>query len=219
MTAARSSLATWARRIGLVLAAGLVYLVVSIWDRDALMRWIEHASPTRFFIAMAILPTIGVPITPFFLLAGTTFGIALGLVGSLVALFAQLLIAHWIATSRLRRTLATILQRFDYELPDFEGRSRNALRFSLMVKLTPGVPNVVKNYLLASSGVPFGIFVLVSMVVTGVYGAALVVLGESLFQHRSLRAILAVAVVAALGYALVRWLRQTRGTSDAPPRR
>jgi uncharacterized membrane protein YdjX (TVP38/TMEM64 family) len=207
----RTPFATWARRVGIAIAiAGLALLVWTIWDQQALMRWIENASPLRFFIVMSLLPVVGVPITPFFILAGTTFGIAVGLIVALSALLVQLVLSYWIANSRLRGLFEAMLRRFNYELPDFKGESRSAVRFTLMVKATPGIPNVVKNYGLASAGVPLGVFLVVSMALTGAYGAALVVLGESLFQHQSVRALVAIAVVVVLALLLSRWVKRRR---------
>src|SRR5262249_878007 len=87
------------------------------WDRDAIMKWKEEARPLPFFIRMAIAPAFGVPITPLFVLAGATFGRQLGLIGSGVALAANLTFCYWIARSGLRPQLARLMRRFNYDLP------------------------------------------------------------------------------------------------------
>ena len=81
------------------------------------------------------------------------------------------------------------------------------MRFALLVKLAPGVPAFVKNYALGLAGVPFGLYFGLSMAITGVYAAALVVLGESVFDHNPRADDIAVAIVVVLGLG-VWWLRR-----------
>ncbi len=204
----------WARRALVVVGlAAVAYVLWSSWDREAIAAWKQEASPLTFFVVMAIVPALGVPVTPLFILAGATFGRRLGLLGSGIALAANLAICYWIARSGLRRWLVWVLRRFDYELPDFEQRYKGALRFTLMVKLAPGVPAFVKNYGLGVAGVPFSLYFAASMLITGAYGVALIVLGESLFQHDGNRAVVvgALVVVLALG---VWWWRRRRSRQE-----
>lgn len=86
-----------------------------------------------------------------------------------------------------------------------------------LIKLAPGVPGFVKNYGLGAARVPFVIYFTVSMLISGAYAAALIVLGESLFEHELGRGTIAVLVAAVL--ALVLWwalLRQA-ARRDATP--
>ena len=206
------------RRALTVLAlAGLAALLWAIWDGAAVTAWMEEAAPLPYFAAMALLTAVGVPITPFFVVAGATFGVRLGLVGSGIALAASLSLSYWIARGRVRRWLESLLHRYGRELPRFGEAGRNAVRFTLMVKLTPGVPAFVKTYGLAAAGVPFAPYLGVSMLVTGTYAAALVLLGESLLDHDLGRALLPVAVIVLLGAVLL--LVRRRRQSSAGGRR
>ncbi|HKQ68510.1 MAG TPA: VTT domain-containing protein [Polyangiaceae bacterium] len=184
---------------GAVIVAMLAFFVWSGWDSAALLAWKEDASPPVFFGAMSVLPALGVPVTPLFLLAGTTFGVRVGLLGSITALGLNLAICYWIARGGMRPRIEALVRRFDYELPVFEGKSRRTVRFAVAVKLTPGVPAFVKNYVLGMAGVPFALYFGLSMLITGGYAAALVVMGESLFEHDLRQAFAPVAVLAVLG--------------------
>lgn len=198
-------------RIALIFATVVasVLLFRSIWDREAFMTALQDAPPIPFFIAMALLPMVGVPLTPLLIAAGATFGMRLGLAGSLLALAANLVASYFVARSGLRPHLERLFRRFDYELPNFDGRPRNALRFTLMVKFAPGVPAFVKNYGLGVAGVPFTLYFVASMLITGVYSALLVVLGESLFTHETNMVVVAGGAVLLVAFAVYLWRRRS----------
>jgi uncharacterized membrane protein YdjX (TVP38/TMEM64 family) len=190
--------------------AALAVLLWLVWDREAVMTWIRQARPLPFFALMAVAPAFGVPLTPFFILAGATFGGRVGLLGSGLALALNLALCFWIARSGLRPRLASLLRRLGYELPDFGEEGRDVVRFALLVKLAPGVPAFVKTYGLGVAGVPFGLYFAVSMLVTGLYAVSLVVLGESLLEHDLRRALVAGGALVVLLAAAFWGLRRRR---------
>ncbi len=205
------------RALGVAALIVLALLLWSVWDHEALITWMREARPLPFFAAMAVLPALGVPFTPFFILAGATFGGRVGLVGSLLALGANLTLCYWIAQSSLRPRLVRLLRRFDYELPSFERDGKHAVRFALMVKVAPGIPGFVKHYGLGAAGVPFSVYFVASMSITGLYAAGLILLGESLLEHDLAQAAVAVGALAAVAAAFW-WLRQRRMRDDRPVR-
>jgi uncharacterized membrane protein YdjX (TVP38/TMEM64 family) len=200
--------------LGALALAAVALVAWWAWDRDAIMAWKEEAGALPFFGAMAVLPAVGMPITPFFVLAGATFGVGPGLLGSGVALGLNLTLCYAVARSGLRPKLESLLRRFDYELPDFGGTEKSALRFTLLVKLAPGAPAVVKNYLLGLTGVPFPLYFAASMLITGVYAVLCVVVGVSLFDHATHRLLLVAAVAVAVVLAVGLWWWRRR--SDPP---
>ncbi len=191
---------------------GVVLVLLIAWDREAVITWREQTGPLPFFSAMAILPAFGVPLTPFLILAGAVFGTRLGLIGAAVAIGLNLALCYVLAR-RLRPLLANLLQRFSYDLPDFAERGRSALRFTLAVKAAPGVPAFIKNYGLALAGVPFPLYFGLSMAMTAIYALLLIVIGESLLEHRPDRALLVAALLVAAGGAW--WVRRRIGRSTA----
>jgi uncharacterized membrane protein YdjX (TVP38/TMEM64 family) len=198
------------RALTVAALAALALILWRVWDHDAILAWMRQASPVRFFAVMALLTVIGIPITPLFVIAGATFGAAVGLIGSGVAVAASLVVSYGIARGRLRTFLESLLRRFGSELPVFGEAGRSAVRFTVMVKLTPGIPAFVKNYGLAAAGVPFLTYLGVSMLITGAYAAALVLLGESLFEHAFGPALVPAAVAALLAALVVVWRRRRR---------
>jgi uncharacterized membrane protein YdjX (TVP38/TMEM64 family) len=197
--------------------AALIFFLWSAWDHDAFLAWLRQARPRTFFAALAILPALGVPMTPFFMLAGATFGARLGLVGSLLALATNLTLCYAVARSGVRPWIASFLRRFDYELPDFAERRKGSVRFTLLVKLAPGVPAFAKHYALGVAGVRFAVYFFIAMLITGLYAAALVVLGESVLDHNVDRSIGAAAIVAVLALGLWWWGRRRARARRARP--
>ena len=204
---------------GLILAiaalAGLLYLLWSNWDSAAILAWKREASPLLFFSALAMLPAFGLPTTPFFLLAGTTFGIPVALLGTFIGLGLNLALCYWIARSGLRPFLERILRRFRFELPDLQEGGTNTLRFALAIKLAPGLPAFAKNYVLGMVGVPFALYFGLSMLITGAYAALFVVLGESLLAHNRSTAAAVMAALLMLGIGVWWWQSRASRASDS----
>ncbi len=192
--------------VGVAIAAGFLWWA---WDREWVLARLHNASPWVFFTIMAIVPAIGFPVTPFFIVAGATFGAWIGLIGSLIALSVNVAGCYWIARSALRRFVESTLRRFRYQLPDFKTKEGGATRFTVAVKLAPGLPAFVKNYVLGIAGVPFALYLVLSIAITGTYAASFVLLGESFLKHDFRWAIAPAAILAVLG-AGVWWFRRRR---------
>lgn len=201
------SAARWLKPVAAVIAALVVaYVLWSAWDHRAVMEWIHRLRPVPFFIVMALLPAVGFPLTPFFMFAGASFGIVVGLIGSLIALATNLVVCFAIAR-HMRGPLRSLLRRFKYELPDFGARQKGSLRFAFAVKAAPGVPGFVKHYGLGLAGVPFLQYFVVALLMSGIYAAASVIVGDSLLDHDISRTTVTVAILAG-ATALVVWLRR-----------
>lgn len=209
MTQPARSRGRWgARVLAIVTIAAVLIAAWLAWDREAVLARLS-AGPLAFFAAMAILPAFGAPLTPFTIVAGATFGRRLGLIGTWTALAANLVLCYALA-QLLRPWLASLLARFDYELPRFSPPKQGAVRFTLAVKAAPGVPAFVKNYGLGVAGVPFAAYFLLSMLITGFYATSLVVVGESLLSHRAGRAAAVAVIVLACAFVLWRRFRRSR---------
>ena len=78
------------------------------------------------------------------------------------------------------------------------------------MKFAPGAPAVAKNYLLGLTGVPFALYFIASMLITGAYAALCVILGGSLFEH-DIGRLLIVGGVAVVLCAALWWWRKREG--------
>jgi uncharacterized membrane protein YdjX (TVP38/TMEM64 family) len=197
-----------ARGLALAAVVGLLVVVWLVWDHQAVMAWMREARAVPFFAIMAVLPAFGVPLTPLFILAGATFGRRVGLVGAELALVANLTACYWIARGGMQRWLKAALRKFGHELPDLSRKDKRAVRFIVGTKLAPGVPAFVKHYGLGAAGVPFPLYLGWSMLISGIYGALLVLVGESLLEHRFNRGVIVLGVLLALGIGIAWWQRR-----------
>jgi uncharacterized membrane protein YdjX (TVP38/TMEM64 family) len=189
----------WKRALPFVQGIFVILVFVLIWhfwDHGAFMAWKEHAGPVPFFLALAILPVIGFPTTPFYLIAGATFDLPTALAGSLLALAVNLTLSYLVARGPLRKLLVKWLARSGRELPQVE--KLGYLRFTLMVKCLPGLPTFLKNSALALAGVPFPIYFGLSLTISGLYAAGFIVLGESAFDRDHPKGIIALLALAGI---------------------
>jgi uncharacterized membrane protein YdjX (TVP38/TMEM64 family) len=198
---------------GVVAVVGLGALFYLLWNRGGVTSWMEQSNPLWFFAAMSILPALGVPSAPLYIIAGATFGKGIGLIGSLLALGINATLCYWLAHSRFRPWIKQLLQRFGREIPDFKAENRGGVRFTLMVKLAPGLPTFVKNYALGAAGVPFSVYLGLTMLISGALALAFVVMGESVLEH-DLRNVGAAAVAIAVLVGGFWWWRKRRARLD-----
>lgn len=202
------------RVTGGVALAVLAALLWAVWRHDFGVSWLEHPNPFALFAAMVLLPLVGIPVTPLYVLAGAVFTPWIGLLGSLVALAVNLVLSFWIARSGLRPRLIGLMQRTQYTLPDLEATPADALRFALVVKLAPGLPLSFKHYAIAAARVPFATYFAVSFVISGFYLASLVVLGESLMHHDVGRLLVIGAALVLLAILVTHWQRRRRDATS-----
>lgn len=188
--------------LSLTALVAVVFVIWHYWDSAAFHEWKANAGPLPFFAALAILPLVGIPTTPFYVIAGATFGVITGLVASFLALAVNLGLSYWIARGPMRTLFRKWLAKTNREIPSIE--NVGALRFTLIVRFTPGVPGFLKHYLLALAGVPLRIYLPVSLVISGFYAACFIILGDSAFD-RDLSDLVITAAVLVLTTALFWW--------------
>jgi uncharacterized membrane protein YdjX (TVP38/TMEM64 family) len=198
-----------------LIAVGVVLLVIAGLVARGLdlkgllaqgLELIRGAGPVAFFTGMALLPAVGAPLTAFLLTAGPVFaptlGMGLVLVLSLLAVLVNMTISYFLARRALRPLFEKLFARLGHRLP----RAAAGDEFDLIVilRLTPGPPFPVQNYLLGLAEVPFGRYLGVSFLCTAPMHTAFIVFGETMLHGKggvalaALSAILALAAVTQL---------------------
>jgi uncharacterized membrane protein YdjX (TVP38/TMEM64 family) len=176
---------------------------------ERVLTWIRSIGPFPFFVAMAVLPAFGFPLLAFTLSAGPVFApqLGLGLVIFLtaVSVAANIALTYWLARYALRPFLTGLLRKFGYQLPQVAAEDYRSL--TILVRVTPGPPFFVQGYLLGLAGVPFRIYLVVSLLIAVPQAIALILFGDALAQGKGKITMLALSLVVALSVG-VQWLRR-----------
>lgn len=193
----------------LVLAAllGVGALVVAWQYReqismDNVRLAIEHIAelgPFVFFAAMAILPLFWVPVSPFLFLA-SVFGTATGIGGCLLAMAINMTISWLVSAKWFRPFFEKLINRMGYSIPVVSQESMMGV--ALMLRITPGIPFPLQNYLLGLAQMPYLKYMLVSLPTTMVIVSGVVLFGDAIVKGDMKLALLALGFIAALTVGL-----------------
>lgn len=207
-------LAVIALVVGVGLAIVAATLPLAAWTHQAI-GWLRDAGPLPFFLAMAILPLVGVPLSPFTVIAGPVFGPTMGagavIACAILAVAVDVALAYGIAGWALRPLAERLARWLGYSIPELpEG---TAWEIALLVRVLPGPPFFVQSYLLGLARVPFGIYMTASVFVPSLYLSSAILAGDALMRHdwRGLLAAGALCVIAAVAiYRLRKRLQALR---------
>jgi uncharacterized membrane protein YdjX (TVP38/TMEM64 family) len=202
-----------------VLAAVLAMLHGADWRGwiAAGQAYLQGAGPWVFFGAMAILPILGAPTLFFSLTAASAFAPAMGMGGvvaaSIAAMTLNLVLSYWLARWALRPWLSRLMERFGYSLPRVG--AGDMTDFIVILRVTPGVPYCVQNYLLGLADAPVARYFLISCALVWPNVTAFTIFGAALRSGRGLAIFYAACLLVALvaGTHLIR--RHLKGRSDA----
>lgn len=178
---------------------------------------IRRAGPVAFFTAMAVLPACGVPMLTFSLPAVSLFAERLGTVPvlllSLVAMTANLVLTYGLARRGLRPLLVRLVARLGYKMPQVE--AGDATDLIVILRVTPGIPFFMQNYLAGLADVPFGKYLLVSCIIAWPLNVAFMLFGDALLHGKGKIALLSLCLLLALT-AITHLVRKHYGAKKAP---
>lgn len=133
-----------------IVGAGLVFRYTALtWA--GVIEWIDALNPLAVLPLMALLPIVGFPISVVYLVAGARFGPIWGGVVVTGVTVVHLLGTYLVARSFVREPLRRFIARRHAHLPEIPEDEQAAI--CVIAALVPGLPYVVRNYLLALSGV------------------------------------------------------------------
>lgn len=204
------------------MAAAIVVAVVVLagkYDvRERMMQvvaMVRAAGPLPFFAAMALLPAVGFPLSAFTLAAGPVFGPTMGLgavvVCAILAITANVALSYWLASWAMRPAAEWIVRRLGYRLPEPEPKA--AWLAIVILRVVPVTPFFLQGLLLGLARVPFGPYMLVSVLVPSAYAVAIVTLGDALMRGDPWA--IAGAAVVVLGVGVVLHFMRKRLQSKA----
>lgn len=186
-------------------ALGLLALRMDLGEQmKRCLEFIRAEGAGVFFLAMAVLPFFGFPISAFIFSAGPLFAPTLGtgvvIACGMAALAINVAFSYWFAAYALRPWMERFIVWLGYKVPKMpEGKS---LEFTLILRLLPGVPFFLQSYLLGLARVRFGVYLLISTLVPSGYLIAAVVAGDALAQGDKSKLAIAGLLFAVVGVGL-----------------
>lgn len=197
-------------KLGAAAAVGLVgaVLLARGVDLKALLDQglglLREAGPAVYFTAMALLPACGVPMLTFLLPAVTLFSPQLGTPATLAlalgAITANFVLTYALARRGLRPVLQRLVTRLGYKLPEIE--AGDATDLIVLLRVTPGVPFFVQNYMAGLAEMPFGRYFVVSAIIVWPLNLAFLLFGDALLHGKGKVALLSLCALVALMTAL-----------------
>jgi uncharacterized membrane protein YdjX (TVP38/TMEM64 family) len=114
----------------------------------------------------------------------------------IAAITFNLTVTYWLARRWLRPLFTRWLERAGYEVPKVEGSDITDL--IVLLRVTPGVPFFVQNYLLGLANAPFGRYMVISCAAQWAFNVAFILFGDALSQGKGKLALYAVMLFIAL---------------------
>ena len=216
-------------KLGLLALIGLVVLIgagwsvrvsgfdiKSIYEQGEII--VRELGPTVFFLAMAVLPAVGAPLTLFTLPAGSVFAPVLGMPMVLVCVWlsiaVNLALTYWLSRNILRPWLLKLCAWLGYKLPEVSEANHRGL--VILVLVTPGPPYVLQSYLLGLAGIPFLTYFFISWVISSSYACAFVMFGDALVHGKGKMVLVSIMLFAVLTVG-VQLLRRHYARKQAKP--
>lgn len=156
-------------------------------------------NPWALFLALVILPGLPVPTSVLLLTAGVVWRDQpmMACMLCLLALALNLSWTYWLAAGPARRLVEKMLAASEIQIPDLPRGDH--LKLILVMRLTPGIPLFLQNYLLGFLRAPFHLYLPISMLCTGIIGTGVVLSGAGLADGKLKWAITGVSLIVLGG--------------------
>ncbi|MES2995560.1 MAG: VTT domain-containing protein [Verrucomicrobiota bacterium] len=194
-----------------VLAAGFLTWKSDV-DKAALLRWWKDletflkANPVWLFAALVVLPGLPIPTSALLLIAGSVWGehpiAACGI--SILALLLNMTWTYWLAAGPARGLMEKILASGEIRLPPL--RRTNQVGMILVLRLTPGLPLFLQNYLLGFFRVNFWLYLGLSFLCSGIIACGFVLAGAGISDGNAMPLIAGLSLIM-VGFVVVRMIR------------
>ena len=200
--------------LGLLLAAAALLLAWRMGVDLAMLKagWLRAEAflrerPWWLFAGLVILPGLPVPTSALLFLAGTVWRerpVAACAI-CLLAIALNMSWTYWLAARPGRGLVEKLLSMGTLRVPELP--RGNHLRLLLVLRLTPGVPLFIQNYLLGFFRVPFRLYLPVSMACSGLIACGIVLSGAGVAGGNFMPAITGAGLIV-VGLVVVQILRQ-----------
>lgn len=169
--------------------------------------------PLALFLALVILPGLPIPTSALLLTAGVVWREQpiMACLLCLLALILNLTWTYWLAARPARRLVEKMLGATGIQIPDLPRGDH--LKLILVMKLTPGIPLFLQNYLLGFLQTPFYLYLPISILCNGIIATGIVLSGAGLSNGKLMPAITGVSLIilgAVLTHLVRGWLAKKK---------
>ena len=156
---------------------------------------IDH--PATLFWAIVFLPGLPIPTSALLFTAGVVWRQhpVMACLLSLLAMALNLTWTYWLAAGPARRTVEKLLAATSFRVPELPRGDH--LKLILILKLTPGIPFFVQNYLCGFLRAPFFLYLPISILCNGIIGTGVVLSGVGLAGGKLMPALTGVSLIVA----------------------
>lgn len=166
-----------------------------------ILTWVQSLPLAGLVLAQVLLPLVGVPVSPLWIAMGINAGAGLGGALSAGTLALNQTLGYWLARKWLREPIERWIRARGKSAPQIpEGEET---LWILLLRVTPGVPLVVQNYLLGLARVRFDRYLAISFPVQLAYAVAFVSLGHAFKDSNLWRGMFALSGLAAVAVAVL----------------
>lgn len=185
--------------------------------KDPVLAWCQ-SNPLVLFAAIAVLPGFGFPVSALLILAGAVWGSnPLGCGLALLAVMVNISWTHLLAAGPGNRLVLHVLgsrwQRWQ-DIP-----AADHWRIACLLRVTPGIPLFVQNYMIGVLGVPLLNSLAIALPITGLYVCGFVLTGGAIFEGRIGIFILGISVLIAATLAVKMIRRRLTAATPIPTER
>ena len=170
--------------------------------------------PSALFWALVFLPGLPIPTSALLFTAGVVWRDrpVMACLLSIVAISLNLTWTYWLAAGPARRLVERLLAASEIKIPELPRGDH--LKLILVMRLTPGFPFFVQNYLLGFLRAPFHLYLPISILCQGIIGTGVVLGGVGLADGKLMPALTGISLIAVgviLTHSVRGWLAKRKG--------
>ncbi len=175
--------------------------------------WLGRIPLPLYLLAFAILPAIGVPLSPFYLTIATVAGgIPQGIVAAIVCISSNTALSYWMTVTFARHRVERLVARRGIQMPSITPANQRTV--TIILRASP-LPYIIQNFVLALGGVSFWLYLYWSVLVQGMIGAGMIMVGGSLFEGNGRWALVGIVLFFSTIMIVSHWRRrQERKQND-----
>lgn len=168
--------------IAVILAAFGLFVFrseIMAFDLADFKELIVSYGPWPFFLIMTVGLFVGLPVSPFLILSGI-YGLEIAIAGCVFSVMINM-VGGWALSGRwLRPFFERLVSRFGYSIPQF--KRSDMIQVALLIRLTPGLPFFLQNYLLGLARMPLVWYLAVSMPIVLTVDVCVIIFGDALLR-------------------------------------